>query len=169
MNKNIVIGLVVVIAVVVGGWLVWGDKMGGSVTPNEPFTATGSLDELLARGGNYKCTFTHESAAASSKGTVYIAGEGKKIRGDFSSLVPVINTDVASHMIRDGEWVYTWSEMMPQGFKAKAVEGQGSKEAALSGQGFDANQSYNYNCEPWVVEVSQFTVPTNITFTELAN
>ncbi len=125
---------------------------------------TGTLSDLATRGGDYRCTFTHDSVVAKSGGTVYISGS--RIRGDFSSVVPQVNMTVESHMIQNDGYVYAWSPMSPSGMKAKAMTGGASGSAAMSGQGVDQNQAYTYNCEKWSVDASVFALPSGISFTE---
>lgn len=124
---------------------------------------SGSMGELIARGGNYKCDFTHTTDAGDSSGTTYISG--KKIRGDFTTNVTGVSAmKIETHMISDGEFAYTWSSMMPTGMKMKLNLSETSDGAKT---GFDYNQHLDYNCSPWMEDSSMFSLPANIKFTEL--
>lgn len=126
---------------------------------------SGSLKDLITRGGNYKCEFTHSSDVADSSGTIFIAGE--KIRGNFVSLAKPANAKVESYMITDGGFSYVWSSMMPMGMKIK-IDMQNLPEVQNPTAGsFDYNQNLDYSCEPWTIDESVFTVPQDIKFTEL--
>lgn len=125
----------------------------------------GSMNDLIARGGDYKCTFDQTNDYSDSSGTVYISG--KSIRGDFQSLEKVSNTNVESHMISDGEFSYVWSSVMPTGFKMKVVEDNSQDDSSAQTGQFDYNQKLNYDCQAWPVDQSQFSLPDGIQFTEL--
>jgi hypothetical protein len=123
---------------------------------------SGSLSDLAKRGGNYKCTIAHESEAAQSSGTVYVAGD--RIRGDFTSIVPQVGMTVETHMIQNGGYVYTWSPLTPNGFKAKTTLSESNTSQAMSGEYADFQQAYSYDCAPWSVDTSLFTPPSDVTF-----
>lgn len=130
---------------------------------------TGSAKELMARGGNHKCTFTQEVANSKSTGTTYISGQ--KMRGDFVSEVNAGEStmNIESHMISDGEFMYSWSSMMPTGFKMKIADTTATATATTtpSQQSFDSNQKLEYTCVAWTVDEAQFALPANITFTAM--
>ncbi len=128
----------------------------------------GSTAELIARGGDYKCTFDQVVENSRSTGTVYISNG--KMRGDFKSDVSAAGTNmsVESHMISDGEYMYTWSSMMPTGMKLKIDQTITTSSETFGQQGsFDANMQLSYDCDPWSPDSSQFTLPSAITFTEI--
>lgn len=124
------------------------------------FNETTSLSSIVSAGGSYTCTMHSSIGGADTDGTFYIAN--KKMRGDFSSTIKGMSASIQSHMISDGAYVYSWSDMIAQGFKAKVV----TTPANDSSKGFDYNQQFNYDCKAWVSDESKFTVPTTITFNE---
>ena len=107
-------------------------------TPTDTEEFKGSMKTLIARGGNYKCMFKQDTDAGTSTGTVYISD--KEMRGDFTSIVAANNMTVESHMISDGEFMYTWSPMMPTGMKI-AIDASATESAS---QGFDTNAELEY-------------------------
>lgn len=123
----------------------------------------GSFADLSTRGGEWKCMVDTSTAEAVSSGSVYVSQ--KNVRGDFTSDVASYG-QVESHIITDGESVYTWTSVMPQGFKMKMVA-TGNDSGKPSGQGGDANQKYSYDCEPFTVDASLFVVPSDIQFTTI--
>jgi|CXWL01.1.fsa_nt_gi hypothetical protein len=123
---------------------------------------TGSLAELMGRTGSWKCTFGTEGAGYSSSGTTYVSGG--KIRADFTSYISQIKQTIDNHMIQDGGFVYVWTSLAPQGFKAKTTLGTSEATAQFSAQGVNIDQKYNYNCTPWTVDVSLFALPKDVTF-----
>lgn len=127
--------------------------------------SSGSIASLVARGGSWKCSVTHTSDKDSTSGTVYVSGS--KVRGDFESTVASAGA-VQSHMISDGVDVYVWSNQMPSGMKMKAVASSDGGTQTTGGQSDYYNQNYDYNCEPWTVDQSQFTLPSDITFNDMS-
>lgn len=173
MNTKLIAGIVALVAIG-GGAYYFMNTSSGTMDTSETGDASaqegafeGSFMALAKRGGNWKCTVDAQAStgagSAVSSGVVYVSGE--KVRADFTSTVQGFG-NVDSHMIADGVNVYTWTSMMPQGFKTKmtAMESGGTE---TSGQGFDANQSYGYDCERTSADASLFAVPSTVTFTDL--
>lgn len=130
----------------------------------ESFVLTGTIRDLLKRAGSYKCTFAQSVEVADTTGTVYIANDGTQLRGDFVSAVKQPAMTVSSHLVREGAWIYTWSDAFPQGFKVPVDEtGMGGGE----NQAFNFDQELEYACEPWTADASLFVIPNSITFTEI--
>ncbi len=172
MEPKTLIGIVVALVVVGGGiWYVSGQPAqipadGESATTGEETAeGSGTLADLMKRSGSYKCTVevkpTQANANTESSGTVYV-GNGK-MRGDFSTVIAAMGgKKVESHMITSDGYVYTWSDMMPQGVKVQVSAGE---EGTATQAGMDASAAVDYHCGPWSVETSRFTVPGDITFT----
>jgi hypothetical protein len=131
------------------------------------FKENTSLLSILNAGGSYQCTFAIDVANSKSTGTVYIAN--KKMAGDFESVVPQVNMTIKSHMVSDGDYMYTWSDMMPQGVKIKIdPNATNVKTPEASGaSSFDYNQNLDYDCKAWSADTSKFIPPANITFKAL--
>lgn len=172
MNTNTAIGVVVGMVVVLGGGYY---LMNQNSTPTDMSaigaqeetgetaqagTVKGSFASLATRGGSWKCTVDTSTAQSVSSGVTYVSGG--KVRADFTTSVQGYGA-VESHMIADGEDVYTWSSMMPQGIKSKMTM-QGTGGAETSGQGMNANMEYSYDCQPWSADSAMFAVPADITF-----
>jgi hypothetical protein len=133
-----------------------------SATTESSFS--GSMNDLIARGGDYKCTFDHITDVSHSVGTVVISG--KKLRGDFESEVKAAaGMKVGSHMISDGEFMYTWSDMSAVGMKIAIA--QTSPATQSSSASFDYNQKLDYSCTSTTPDTTLFNLPANITFNEL--
>lgn len=127
---------------------------------NEGGTFSGSIHDLAGRSGSWKCVVQSGTIQSISAGTVHVSGG--KVRGDFTSNVSGYGA-MESHMIADGTYVYTWTSAYPTGFKSKMTAApQGGTQT--SGQGFDANANYRYDCQPETADPSLFVVPANITF-----
>ena len=175
-----IISAILVVGVLGGGvWYFISGSAGsqGASTPNatttsssavstESFSGEASFNDIMARGGSWKCAFDTTSSVADSSGVVYIGGE-KKMRGDFQTKVAQVNMNIESHMVRDGDFMYTWSSAMPQGIKV-AITAENSSTVgtgATSGnQSFDVGAKVNWKCDAWPTDESKFVVPTNITF-----
>ena len=122
----------------------------------------GSMNDLITRGGSYKCTFDQTNDISHTTGIVFISD--KHIRGDFDTRVKVLSVDtsIGSHMISDGDFIYTWSGEMPTGFKLP-VDIKTSA-ATPNSQSFDYNQKLDYNCTSWTIDPDKFILPSGIEF-----
>lgn len=159
---------VVVAVVVVGGgyWVVTHQGSGaGAPTDGAPATqaptgsAVSSFADIIKVGADVQCDVSVAQQGGTVHGTVYVSGKGANVRGDFSMTMQ--GREMHSSMIKTGGYVYVWSDMMPQGFKAVATESDDPIAAMNSGT---VPAGTNYDCHPWVADMSKFVVPANITF-----
>ena len=170
---KVVIGFVVAIALVSGIWYMSNSSKNGgaengmedSSSTKEEVMSVGSVSELAAKGGQYKCTFSIVDPNADSSGTVYI--DGKKFRGDFTSTVKAINQTVSTHSLSDGAYSYTWTENTNTGFKVPVIS-TGSGSGAMSGtMDFSAfGAQGNWQCAGAKFDETTFAIPANINFIE---
>ena len=135
---------------------------------NEPSGKKMSFGQFVKQGGSYKCTVNQYISGDynnMTQGTTYVS-DGM-VRGDYSSKVENLTVD-STVIVRDG-YTYSWTSMAPSmGFKVKVVEGEGNTSTATSGTyNWNADQIGDYDCDPWTVDMSKFTIPTNITFQEI--
>lgn len=160
MNKKVLGIVAVLLLLLLAGYFYMTKGKGGTPgynTGSSTSTSTSSLKDLLTKGVAQSCTFSNEG----STGTVYVAGG--KMRGDFDSVTE--GKTVKSHMIVDGNTSYIWMDGEKTGFKMSFdPASQPSGSGAPTG-GFDTNASMNYKCGTWITDSTQFTPPSNVTFT----
>ena len=122
-----------------------------------------SLQKLIASGQSVACSYETSDDQGSQKGTVYVAQD--RMRGDFD--VTTADGAFPMHMIREGEWMYTWGGPMgeAQGMKMKVPPpgAAGSKRT----QGPDMNKTIDMDCNPWPVDAGKFSLPSNVDFMDL--
>lgn len=186
MNTKLVLGIVIAVAVVGGGWYLWsgrgaetdmdtqqtqttgGTQTGGTQTTPASSETTSDIRGVLARGGNYLCTFESHDPNSNSSGTVYV--QGNDVRGDFQSNVKTVGL-VESHMISVGGYVYTWTNAAPTaGFKTKATAQTDLPNAistSLGGSVQGEGTSASWSCRAWTPDTTKFDLPKGITFTLL--
>lgn len=159
MSKKVVAIVIILLLLLLGGYFyMTKGKRGGTGTGTETqSSASSSLKDLLTKGVAQSCTFSNEGSA----GTVYVAGG--KMRGDFDSVTE--GKTVKSHMIVDGNTSYIWMDGEKTGFKMSFDPSAQTTGSAAPAGGFDANASMNYKCGAWITDSSQFTPPSNVTFT----
>lgn len=133
-----------------------------------------SLAKLLKQNKNVQCSYSLQDPKSS--GTFYISGE--KMRGDMQT--QVVSTEQSSHLIRDTEYQYMWSDGTNQGVKMKIseIETVQTTPSTLKGStvttttivppSVDNNTDYDYDCKSWSVDNSKFTPPSSVTFTDYA-
>jgi len=180
MNRNAIIGVVVVLLIIAGVWY-WTSTMPQSGSPSETASSTQevassttagsgtgttdgtqqSLGKVLSQGGNFTCTVESISAGQHSTGTVY--GSAGKTRLDFT--VDVNGTTVNTHIIRSGGYAYTWVDGQSTGTKVAIST---NTTAPQPGQGGYVNVDNNTNvsslCHPWSPDTTLFVPPKGISF-----
>lgn len=173
MSKNIMISVLIGVAVLGGGYLVFKNKSSEvssvDATNNgaeKPTEKKMSFDVFLKQGGSYKCDVKQYLSDMENNGTVYV--DAGNIRGEYATVAEGRNIQT-SFIMKDG-YSYTWSSMAPNmGFKVKVDTTTGTNTDA-STQGtysWDAKQIGDYNCEPWTADQSMFALPANIKFNEI--
>ncbi len=176
--------IVLAVIVVGGAWYVFSMKSDGTSAPQDQTgtsadttgttgssqagdTATptgkgsGSLTSIYSRGGNYTCTFETIGSGVKSTGTVYVAGG--KTRADISTSAVGVTTVV--HTIRSGSTSYTWVNGQSIGYKT-AITATPTHPANSTGAGVtgDNTSQVNWDCHAWLPDMTQFAVPSSITF-----
>lgn len=167
---------IIVIAVLAAGWYFYSNKTGGGAMPYQQDNPNGSIGDkmsgkiadLLKAGKNLECTFSGETDGYKTSGTVFVSGNN--MRGDFNSEAQGKMMD--SHMIQNGETIYTWTTDPKQGMMMKISKEDQAKyaddEATAKSQSFNMDQSYDYNCRGWSGDQSKFQAPSDIQFTDLS-
>jgi hypothetical protein len=176
MNKTALFSVIgVVIVVALGAFLVTKGNSKSTLSDNtDPLIETPGVSgkkmafsEFAKHGGSYKCTVTQYLDAGmtqSTQGTVYL--DGGKIRGEYATKVQGMNIDT-SVIVRDG-FAYTWTSMMPNGYKIAVNQTAGDTGAAASGAySWNDKMIGDYNCVTWAVDQSKFTLPSGVTFQEI--
>lgn len=176
--KVLVAGLAAV--VVVGGGAYFFINNSGSNNNEQAAPANGttvqstasktSLKELLARGDNLECTFDYtDEIGNNTTGTIYVAS--KKVRADMV-FTEKDKQPKEYGMIRDETYLFTWDKTTNEGFKVKTT----SLEASDSGrakelqkqQTLDEDRQYEFDCSDWSPDVSFFSPPGNVKFTDFS-
>lgn len=137
----------------------------------------GSLQDLMKKGSNLKCTWQISDEGAVQKGVMYVSGE------KFRQEVTVEGSDALTmNMISDKEWLYQWNPSNKKGTKMKFSEIE-KMEENLKAEGFEEvegddvaegtaealNQQIDYKCEAWKVDSSMFVSPGDVEFTDATN
>jgi hypothetical protein len=171
MNKKVIIGAVILIVLILGGYFLLGRKPASpSTSPTgtgQPQAAT-SLRDLIAKGISQSCTYSTNN----SYGTLDLA-DGK-IRGDFNVTTTDANNQtktLVSHMIIMDNTNYLWTEGTKTGIKM-AFDQNATPAPVTSNtptNSFDANALNNYKCSPWVADATMFTLPAGISFMTVNN
>ena len=157
------IGVVVTVLLLlgVGGYVMMGKKTGSMPVPASPTPVkqSGSLRQLLSGGVAQKCTYS----SGGTQGTVYVGGG--KMRGDMVTTTDATTT--VSHMIVDGTTSYIWMDGQTTGYKMSWDTTTPAPTSGAGQTGFDPDSNVNYNCGPWVADVSMMAMPAGVTFAEM--
>lgn len=178
-QKNIIIGVIVVIVLIGGAWFLISPKQDVGTattsgteeqtdtktnTPTQSVKATGTLRSTFTQGGNYTCTLTTiDDSNGKTTGTVYASGG--KTRSDFK-IQSSSGTVTELHVIRDGVTAYTWVAGQSSGTKMAITASSSVVPRQPSGAVISVtdDSSVSTDCHSWLPDVSQFVPPTNITF-----
>ncbi|MEK7581318.1 MAG: hypothetical protein AAB512_03470 [Patescibacteria group bacterium] len=174
MSKQVVIvgGAVVVIAIVaIAGFFMMSkltkssdeiaQKQDSKSQESGTSVSKSSIKSLLGGGKNVNCKITYPENGGS--GNIYVSD--KKFRGDFVTSVGGKSTE--THVISDGEFMYSWYGTTGTKFKVDAV-GAPSPAASAQPQSADLDKQVDMDCSSWGVDGSKFTVPTDVKFTDLS-
>ncbi len=166
MNKTSIAIVLAVVLIAAGAlYFTRGGKGDSMMQANTESKSMGSIKDLMARGSS-ECTVSNKVANSESSGTVYV-GNGK-MRGDFKSVTVNPAMTIESHMISDGEYIYSWSSAMPQGVKMAVAATQSGQPTGQNQQDF-YNSQVDYDCNSWRVDESKFEVPSDVTFMDMSS
>ncbi len=173
-QKQLVVAVVVVILLVLGlgGFFLFSKQspstqnQTSNTTTGESKSAMESLADLINRGSNLTCEFNSEvdENGYSSKGTIYISSGN--MRGDFVTTTDSKTTNM--NMIRNGNDNYIWGDEMETGIKMTLSQEDLAEETNEASKYVDLNKKLDYKCNPWGVDQSKFTPPSNIKFTDFS-
>ena len=115
----------------------------------------------------YQCTFSKSDGTVQIGGVLYTA-QGE-VRGDFDivSAIGTSTNNFAVHLIHKDDTAYTWTSIGPLGFKS-SIAGSASKNASPTEQAqiIGRNDKEELNCMPWNANLTMFSLPSGITFTQ---
>ncbi len=155
MALKAIIGLVILAAVGGGVYVMTQNSSAPATetsTETEESASAGTFADLMARVGSWTCDAKATHEGGMSEGTVFM--DGGKLRGDFVATMAgqTVNT---SFIALDG-YMYTWTDMLPQGMKVKMEEASGTS----GGQGIDPSTPVEYSCSVWIADQSKFALPS---------
>ncbi len=137
--------------------------LAGKIASSSIPTNKGTLRALLAMGKDSVCTVHVDTSGTESQGTVYISGTS--MRGDFSLRSASTGT-IESHMIKEGDMMYMWSNN-GQGIKMDASASAAQSGSVQSQTTVNLDTAYGYECKAWRKDVSKFSIPSSVNFVDL--
>lgn len=164
MNTKAIIGVIVIIIIGAGAYVIWGRSGTGGYGPTNTVPVGGgsnSIQQLVAAGNPITCTFSTTTSSGKETGTIYIANG--MVAGDFVVNDPQAGS-IDAHMIVSNQTSYTWTSASAQGFKSTVST---TSSAQTTGVGYSAQM--DYLCQSWNPDTSKFNLPSNISFTSTAS
>lgn len=123
-----------------------------------------SIRDLLTRGGAYRCSITNTPSMNLPPGTVYISGGN--LRGDFLSVTTKGN--IESHIIKNGDDVYVWSNTMAnRGMKISTATFLSTSQPQIEGA-VNIDVQLPYDCVFSEAGPTTFVLPEDYQFTEIS-
>lgn len=179
MNNRVLIIIGIIILILIAGWFYMNGNVSTSTqdqannqNPSQPSSASTmtSLKDLLALGQSQMCTFNYPAEDTNMEGTSFIANG--KVRTDFKGTDPG-GASFEGSMINDGEYLYSWTSQMTQGFKLKltnevqeSIDKENPEFTAKQNKYLDPNEKVDYKCQAWNADMGMFTPPSDISFME---
>ncbi|MES2087533.1 MAG: hypothetical protein V4467_00920 [Patescibacteria group bacterium] len=175
MNRNIIIGIVVVaILAILGIWYFSSSTMPSvpaetsstnTQTNVTPVKNTTTFRSIFAQSGNHQCSYEQVNPTSRSTSVVYIA-DGK-MRGEFRTITATTST--ANLMIYSGGLLYSWKEGAVTGKKLSITSVAELPEVIpsdlTSGAVYGTNpDNVSWDCHDWLMDAKLLTVPANIKF-----
>lgn len=175
MNRNLLIGIAVIVLVVLGWWIFSSPKTSTDNTaqPSADNTTTttgtsGSVTQkqtfksLITQKGSYLCTYEQVSTSGKSTNSIYIA-DGR-LRGEFRD-----SNLVGNMMVYDGVYLYTWKEGTAVGtkmvLKSLAQLPTIIPKDLTSGASFGTNfDSVGWDCHQWIKDAKLLAPPVTVKF-----
>lgn len=162
MNTKVIVGVVAVLIIGIGAYLLFAKQTPSSQAPATTTTGTvsgpKSIAAMVSVGAPVTCTYSTTTSSGTQSGTIYVA-QGM-VAGDFQMSGQVTTQ---GHMIVRDSTSYVWMTMngQTQAFKTAVNT---NAQAAPGNQGVNYNSSMNYSCQPWTPDSSKFTLPAGVTF-----
>jgi hypothetical protein len=135
----------------------------GSASQGQP--VSGSIEDLIKLGKNYRCELQFKTGDQIMSGVTYLSGSSARSDYQMKQGEQTLN----GHAIMTGTTMYSWIDEMPnQAIKFNQADlnqfqGQ-AKETTPSASEY--NTKYDYKCYTWAPEQSKFAPPANINFTD---
>ncbi|MCA9361041.1 hypothetical protein KC845_00635 [Candidatus Kaiserbacteria bacterium] len=186
MNKQIYIGVGVVVVLAVAGFIFinQSNKDGAqalSQTTNENSEQNSAEDQmenketglsnfraLMTAGGSQRCEFSTDALDSEHKsnGVAYISSD--KIR--VESQVMYDEAEYESSFLDNGEEIYAWGQTPDGEFAIKMSKSDidDYSEYYPTDNGFDYDEDVEYECVSWTEVGSLFTPPNNVEFMDTA-
>lgn len=134
-------------------------------------TISGTINDLLKKKQNLKCTYQFKSGQQTLKGMMYLSNQ--KFKSEFKTKIN--NKTMTTYSLSDGKNLYNWTSLNKQGTKINLKEAQ-----KLGQQNSPTNQDQNLNevnkqlqtkyklqCQKFTPKRNFFKPPQKIKFTDL--
>ncbi len=129
---------------------------------------SGSIEDLIKLGKNYRCELQFKDGDQISSSTTYLSGSSLRSDYQMKSGEQTLN----GHAIMTGTTMYSWVDEMPnQAIKfnradLKQFQGQAEKTSPSASS---YENKYDYKCYSWTPDQSKFTAPAGINFTDYSD
>lgn len=158
MNNKIIIGVVIAVLVVGGGYWFFGREASLTTNPS-------TMNQLLASTEDLECLYTQNNDQADTTGTLYVSGG--KVRGDFTIQTKAVAGSAVqkfdSHLVTDGKQVLLWPLTPQEPTQGVLINVDPAKKDQVN-----LDQTFDAACKPWVKDDAKFTAPADVQFTDVA-
>lgn len=185
MNRNWLIGIIIVVLVILGIWYFAGSGSMSTTGDNATSTATttgsttgttggtqssstgntNTFRSIFSQDGNTECVY--DAVGATTAHNIIRIADGK-MYGEFRTATA--SGSAGTFMIYSGGTLYVWREGASTGKKTtirsiadlpEAIPADLSSDAILGASG---SNNVGWNCHPWAKDANQFSIPTYVKF-----
>jgi hypothetical protein len=137
----------------------------------EDFDGAGTLAGLMMHKKSMKCEFTDEQNGTMSEGTFYFDYKNERFRVDVKSIID--GEQFVTHMVNDGEKIYSWGTSMEKGIIMSADMNDFSDMSPFNNEGLEedstigVDEDVEYNCKNWKANKSTFIPDASVEFVDM--
>lgn len=134
-------------------------------------TISGSINDLLKKKQNLKCTYQFKSGKQTLKGMMYLSNQ--KFKSEFKTKIN--NKTITTYSLSDGKNMYNWTSQNLQGTKINLKQAQKlgqqkteeNNDQNLKEVNKQLQTKYKFQCQKFIPKSNFFKPPTKIKFTDL--
>jgi len=134
-------------------------------------TISGTINDLLKKKQNLKCTYQFKSDKQILKGMMYLSNQ--KFKSEFKTKIN--NQTITTYSLSDGKNLYSWTSQNKQGTKINLKQAQkldqqnqeANKDQNLKEVNKQLQTKYKLQCQKFTPKSNFFKPPQKIKFTDL--
>lgn len=141
---------------------------------DDSLSGFGSMMDILSLGRSVLCEYTYSDTATGGQGSGVGFFNGKRMRIDSETTQD--GKRFESHVINDGESLYSWTESSEGSFAFVTEVGDSRMQGNFGDAGIPEadsavqplDEDVSYDCRSWNVSETTFTPPSDVNFVDMS-